>query len=444
MFYPTTEWTTISIDISNMSREQITGFRIYINRADKWFLDQTSGMKLLIDNMRVSAEPGPNAATPPLVDDFENGIDSWWRYSYHTYNSVPNLPGVTSAWMQPGFESNNCLQLIEGGGHSTSAYLRKTMQADWTGYKTLIFDAMAANCLTDQGFKATIRDYSGYQFGHPFAPSSTWRTHKIDISGDTRSEVTGLLYYINGTGQNNGQQLFVDNIHLSSEPAETTVTTVGAARGMRDGDEVKITGALVTGFYASSITDPFYTADKRNIFFLEDIDRPSGLPVMIGKRIMDNASAVKEVAPGDKVTVTGFITTQGGQRFIYARALSVDSQGNELPSPVCMTNGAASGASAVKGAGLDSTGMIVTIVGKATYGGPLADGRLYYYVDDGSNVPSDNAAVPGIKVYMPVNEWLTDGIYVRVTGFLINEYDSANKQVIRTLWARSYDYSPMQ
>lgn len=406
----------------------------------KPFLD--SGQKLLIDNLRVSMEATPPTPTSEIVDDFEDGIDSWWRYSYHTVDGTPYIPGATTEWTQPGNGGGAALKITQGPAGSTSGYIRKTMLADWTGYKTLAFDAMMFNSLTSQGFQARLRNQGTYQPMHPFSPTTSWETFKIDISDEDRDEVTGLLFYLNGTAQSNGQVLFLDNIRLSTEPAEEVVGSVGAAKAFRDGTEVKILGALATGCKTSILTDPYYTSDpKRNIFFLEDLDRSSGLVVIVGKKLADSATAVKEVAPGDRVTVGGFLMTSGGQRFLYAKTLEINTSENELPEPVFMTNKNAAGESVTGGAGLDNTGMLVTLAGRLTYGGMLTDGTNYYYLNDGSDVPSDVITSPGVKVYVPMGEWLNEGSYIRVTGYLVNEYDSANKTVIRTLWVRSYDYN---
>jgi len=460
-YYPTgyDQWETYALDLSPLDVEQVNWLFWYVNRCARSDFDQNTatGQIVRIDNLRISKEPAPPIVVDsPDVDDFEDGdITDWYYKSLHS-----GLEGVTTELVQGGSDSQYAVSIkFNNPPGSSSAYGRKTLHAKWDGYKTLIFDAKAADCVTSQGFVVRLRNFTGsYQPEHPFSPGPDWKTFKIDISKDSRNEVIGLLFYVNrptgyGLSQNGNQKVFIDNIRLSTEQLPTEFADVGAVKQAEDGSAVTLTGKVCAGFFANAVPDPASPTTMRSGFFIVEPDRSAGIPVMLGSSVL-----LTDVPAGSIVDVKGTLTTGVGTRFIIASEVTITGSGGTVPDPLFFTN--VNCGSPDRGfdmgvpgfSGIDTTGMLGVVAGKILAVGTDLLGRKFMYIDDGSNVEADNGAV-GLKVFDWSGTFATTaniGKFVRVTGFVVNdaEVDPGTQQPtfrpVRAFWPKKELATPIQ
>ncbi len=462
------DWTTYAVDITDLDLDQLKWLRIYMNRCGtNGGNTDTTGQILRIDNIRASKEPAP-PVDYGNVDDFEDGdINDWFYESTHEYpdGSGTSYPGVTHALTTDAASgryaikiTNNVIPGVFPG--SSSAYCRKTMHARWLDYPTLVFDAKVANSTTSAGFSVVLRNLGGYGPAHAFYPTNEWKTFRIDITGDRyatgtttkvyhdiRQEIIGLLFYVNGLGsfgtaQNGSQELYIDNIRLSTTPVKTSFTDIGELRSVEDGSTVSLSGEICTGFFENAMMDRNNWSLTRNLMFIEEADRSAAIPVVLG---YDGAPIV---TPGSKVAVTGTLVTDMGIRYIYASSVTEQETGSDIPSPIGILNKACGSGprgldAGVSGfTGQSTNGMLVTIWGKVTaVGGPDAAFRSWRYIDDGSGVEGDNGAV-GVRVYDfsgAASDPSEVGRYAQATGFVLNEPERDSSgiltgKVVRGLW----------
>ncbi|HPP74390.1 MAG TPA: hypothetical protein PLU88_04615 [Armatimonadota bacterium] len=457
-------WVTVAVDLSQIECDQVSWLRIYMNRSGR----NSTGEILRIDNLRLTNEPQDTFDMySSNIDDFEDGAIPDWFYSHCVTRGIVNEPG-----------RGNVLRIANGGMKSDNsewsntepyAYTRKLLHGKWEGYKTLTFDARVANSTTDQGYYIRLRSFdSGVPYGkmHSFHPTDQWKTFRIDISNDTylqynsttklyetkpvRTEVIALLIYPNyfdayGKSQNGNQELFIDNIRLTNDPPDNLVpvnAAIGDVKNLPDGTYVSFADKIVTQHFYQRMPDPLSSNKIRDIVFIEEPDRSSGIGVMLGLHVNGDGSYYM---PGTLVTVTGYLMSGYGQRFIYAK--SIEQLGAaDVPKPLGMNNKAVGGrASGViagpsDGAGLDNTGLRVIIAGKITANGidPMS-GLNVIYVDDGSGVQAEPGKT-GVKVYTSLFNQPTDiGKYVTALGLVVTEIDPATYRAYRTIWTE-FDY----
>jgi len=406
-------WQTISLDISGNAFEYLSFIRFYDNRCGVGDIGQI----FRIDNVRVSREPAPPVPpVSPIVDDFQGADNTSWFYADSVTGSVVADPTTGS----------NVLKIVNTGTNS-AAYLRKTFHSNWSGFKTLSFDARMANSNTNQGFGVLLRKFDSNNAAHQFMPTSEWKTYSIDISAESITEMMGLRFYVNraglsGTSQSASQELYIDNIRLSTTAVQ--YNTIADAKNQSDGTTLTLTGKITMGKFPGIAPDPYLTGNPlRDVFFIEESDRSCALPVMIGP-----AAGAANVDMRSKVNVTGIMSSGRGSRFLYATSITnVDNTGVVVPQPVVLTNrnvGATDRwlAAGVPGfSGLDTTGMYAVVYGKILAIGTDSLG-LYMYIDDGGRVVADNGAT-GLKVYdwyytVAISENI--GKYVRSVGFAMN------------------------
>ena len=419
-FYPSgyDNWETIALDLTPYDVDQVSWLRIYVNRCARNDYDVATGAGQIvrIDNLRVSKEPAPPTIVDnPNVDDFEDGnIDDWYYRSTHEYPSGSGtyMEGVSSELTTDAASGRYALKItcLTPPG-SSSAYARKTLHADWSKYKTLVFDAKVEDSSTSYGFGVRLRSFSGYAQTHEFCPTNQWQTFKIDISqdkvgtSDARNEVIGLLFYVNGPGmygvpQSGAQKLYIDNIRLTTETLQTTFSTIGEAKEVEDGRAVTLEGKICTGFFADAFPDKNDPSTLRPVFFLEEPDRSAAIPVVISKGLTSPA----DVPEGSQVNVTGIITSGFGTRYLYATSITIVGSGFDIPKPVGLPNKACGGGSRGLDAGVpdffgrETNGMYATVCGRVLAVGSDMYGNAWMYIDDGSRVQADNGAV-GLKVY---------------------------------------------
>ena len=406
-------WQTFRINIAGNAIDQLSYARFYINRCS---ISDTNQI-LRLDNICVSTEPaGPASVTNPLIDDFETGDITWWYYnSYHgTYSGVTHALTSSAATGQYALKITNYTQPPAFTG-SSYAYCRKTIQQDWSGYTTLWFDAKMANSNTNQGFQVALKQNSASLVYYAFYPATSWQTYSFDISALQRDEITQLLFYVNKTSQNRNQELYLDNIRLIDSTG-ATYSSVAAAKAGANGT-VTINGAVVTGALPATLPDASNPATMHRVFFIEDANRVSAVPV-----VWDTAN----IAEGNIVNVTGSLQVDRGNRVIYAVAANPVASGTPA-KPLGMANKNCAGLPAAK---LDTVGMLVTTVGRVLDYRTDILGRHWLYVDDGSNVvadlvpdaPNQPVQMRGVKVLdgSGMLEGLV-GSYVVATGFAMNE-----------------------
>jgi len=146
---------------------------------------------------------------------------------------------------------------------------------------------------------------------------------------------------------------------------------------------------------------------------------------------VDSTAGNNDVPSGKKVKVTGILLNYRGTRMIRANSITSQSTGNAIPKPLAILHRACGSGPYATDAGvpdfyggLDTTGMLVTVVGKvlAVYN----DGINYWaYIDDGTHVPADNGEF-GLKVYDSADLLLAStpdpvGRTLWATGFILND-----------------------
>jgi hypothetical protein len=406
---------------------------------------------LRIDNLRVSKEPALTSGTNPNVDDFENGIDTWWYAHACTPASV--VDSITGSHVLKLTNGGIAQDTQEWSNTNPWAYNRKTMHADWSGYKTLEFDARVANSNTNHGFLVKLRDFIGGYQEHLFTPGQQWKTYRIDISGDVRAEIIGLLFYPNyyngfAISQNGAQELYIDNIRLTNNPIQSTFATIADLKNVEEGTVVTVDHKICAGQFEATIPDRYNYSTMRNIFFLEEPNRSAAIPVVIGQNVTEPSTNIPE---GTMVKVTGLLTSDWGIRYIYATSITIEGSGQSIPKPIGLLNKACGSGNreldegVPEFTGLDTTGMLATVWGKViTVGGPDMFGRCWRYIDDGSAVTADNG-MTGVKVYDFSGQFVQQsevGKYARATGFIVNDMAMdpvtglPTGQVIRSLWLK--------
>jgi len=459
IFHPTAysaDWQTMSIDITGGDVEQAKWLRFYVNRCGI----NDIGQILRIENLRLSKEPAPPATTATLIDDFESGSIGDWYYVHAVTDTLKTDP----------VSGNHYLEIANGGiAHDTgqwsntnaSAYTQKMIHANWSGYKTLSFDARLLDSNTSMGFTVRMRDFNGgYQPEHTFTPSANWKTYKIDISGDTRSEVIDVMFYVNhvgmfGTSQNGAQKLQVDNIRLTNDPVPAPIDgSIGQAKVMDDGTPITLTGKISMGVFPSTVPDPFVFG-TRDLFVLEEPDRSAAVVVMKGSAVSNNPT----LDQGSVLNVTGTMASTMGIRFLYATSITNTGTSSSLPKAIALTNKNCGSAGryfdhGVTGfTGLDTTGMYVNVSGRVV-GSSAGSGIINkpcLYIDDGSGVPSDNGNV-GIKLYDTLGfrdfSSFPVGTYVTAQGIVMNDPEmngtTATGNVVRSIWLDPSVEMPIQ
>ena len=121
----------------------------------------------------------------------------------------------------------------------------------------------------------------------------------------------------------------------------------------------------------------------RGYFYIEESDRSSGIKVL-----------GTGVAEGDKISLSGTMTTVGVERAVQAQSINVIQHYQNLPKSLAMTN-VTVGNSPAGNEGLDNTGLLIT-----TWGRIIASGVQEFVITDGSPAEVHVSAVgiipPGI------------------------------------------------
>lgn len=218
----TSDFRTISFDISGIQRDQITEIVIYINRTM-----QNAGQTLTIDNLKLSNTPVPAPPSTVTLLDFDSVPGDIYRWM----NNPPSASYQTTATMATDPAPSGNVVELKLTGSSTSAYgqwaMPKTM--DWGDYTTLEFDARLSVGTNPNGFSArpyvqgnpvNLRTYQGTGLvTRRFTPgTSGYVTCQMDISGYERDQASSIMFYLNRTAANAGQAVRIDNIRLTNNP----------------------------------------------------------------------------------------------------------------------------------------------------------------------------------------------------------------------------------
>lgn len=169
------------------------------------------------------------------------------------------------------------------------------------------------------------------------------------------------------------------------EQAYVPIPSVGLARRLPDGNDVRISNAAVTAVFGPE-------------FYVEELDRSAGLKV-VGSGV--------EV--GDLVEVCGRLSTDNGERVI------ADSTVRKLGGPAHLKPLGLAGRDVdLNGTrGLSAAGLLVTVWGKVT-----AAGSDYFYIDDGSAL-QDGSGNIGLRIDASSLSSIPDTTrYAVVTGIL--------------------------
>lgn len=137
-----------------------------------------------------------------------------------------------------------------------------------------------------------------------------------------------------------------------------------------------------------SLSNKVVSAVFEHELYVQEEDRSSGIRV----RTSDLVSV------GDRVDVTGILSTSGSERFLDKASVYLKSHGSR-PRPLGMP------ARNIGGVGLDNSGLLVKVFGRAGLGG-----TGWFYVNDGS------VQSPGLRVRCDGIAPPAPGTVVRVTG----------------------------
>lgn len=216
--------------------------------------------------------------------------------------------------------------------------------------------------------------------------------HQIYLDGNKIIDVFnnekmtgGYLGCIRWTAETRYDNFIVATGGILPDSIETPeiVSSVVDAKSFEDGTLVELSGPVVTGAY-----DGF--------FYVEDIDRTSGIKVV----------GSQSVTLGQAVKVTGKLDTVNGERCINATDVQIISADNEIKS--LMLNGR----SFAGQLGLSNIGLLTTIYGRVT---EVTADEAYCYIDDGSGVSFEPGTV-GIKVMLTATKKPAYGQYISCTG----------------------------
>ncbi len=131
--------------------------------------------------------------------------------------------------------------------------------------------------------------------------------------------------------------------------------------------------------------------NTQGCFYLEEVDRSSGI------KVIGNG-----VSTGDKLMVTGRMTTIGAERAVRADSITILRQSQLLPKPIGMLN-RDMGDWQVQNRGPDNTGMLIRVWGWVT-----EKSNGWFKIDDGSS--------DGVRVSTAIVNAPETGDLVVVTG----------------------------
>jgi len=196
----------------------------------------------------------------------------------------------------------------------------------------------------------------------------------------------------------------------STDTATVSVlkTSIASAKGNIDGTAITLTGKVV------SATSTQFTGSM----WVQEADRASGIRV--------NSASLPTTSLGDVVTITGTISTSGGERIITSPVVTWTGS-STAPKPLSIPNrSVGGGAASPADTGVANAGLLVTIWGDVTF-----VGSDYFYADDGFHL-ADGSGHLGIKVHTRTLTRPSFGQSAVVTGMCSAEVSGpVTRRVIR-------------
>lgn len=382
-------------------------------------LENPGGLQPSIDNVRLlSSVPLPPANSISVANySFELGSDGHtgtagytipgWEFGFngglagkYDISSWPGLNPATDGkcafFYNGSFEITQLTPGVIKAGNIYTLQVDVAKRSDLTHTFPAIGLALYAKAPSD----TQLTYLGGDLCAASLVPPGGWYTARtVYVASNPAVYGKNLYIKIENPG---GQQPWIDNVRLTYDPIPAPIS-MGNARNSANGALVNTSG-IVTAWY-------------EDYFYIESPDRSCGI------RIEDLTSQYLEI--GDVVNVVGLIgTLSTGERYIYSRSMS-SSAGNDLITPVGVTN------KSLGGDGLSSVGLLVRTSGK------VIESNIDYVdnwiaIDDGSG--------DIVRVSLPLFTYLLvePGQYVTVTG-INSPYIAGDQSVQRRILTTWYE-----
>jgi hypothetical protein len=209
---------------------------------------------------------------------------------------------------------------------------------------------------------------------------------------------------------------------ISINVTGNTLQSVAAAKNLEDGQQARLDGRVVT------LGVPGY----EDGFYIEEINRFAGIRIE-GESIP---------AEGDKVSISGIMSTIAGERAVVGADVVVTSSSNPLPMPLGLSNVFLGGGHGPHipgisgGVGLSNLGLLVRAWGYIT---KIGDGCMY--INDGSDIKDgtfiDAEECVGVRVICDTTGYAV-GEFVEITGICAS-FDTPAGLVARQILTRRVD-----
>ncbi len=206
-------------------------------------------------------------------------------------------------------------------------------------------------------------------------------------------------------------EVIIQSFELEFANPIATIATLPELAGKADGTPVELTSPVCATVSSAAFGDGSY--------YVENLTRTCGLEVVGGS-----------VTPGDRVTLSGILTTAAnGEKVLVDAAVLSQTSGTPL-RPLAMTNKALGGGPSayqpgISGAsGTNNIALLVTV-----YGTVSSTEANSFIIEDGSAV--------GVTVNLPVGAAVPDtGAFVSVTG--ISSCEKVGADTVRMLKCTSF------
>lgn len=248
----------------------------------------------------------------------------------------------------------------------------------------------------------------------PPTPSQPWFVTACDVTPPDAGQFNSISVSKGGNTWPalNMPVLIPDNACVTVTIPDSTPNTIGSAGQNPDGLPLYIWGGVVSGKFSDR-------------FYLQDPLRSAGIGVL----------STANVNPGDIVSVSGTLETDGCERRIGNATVAINSSPSPPPVPLYMAGRVVGGAPAIftpgfsDSADLNNLGLLISVAGRVTATGPD-----WFYASDGS-AHADGSGFPGIRVSAPGMPIPPAGSFVKVTG--ISECLDAGFGSARVVYCRT-------
>lgn len=325
------------------------------------------------------------------------------------------------------------LKPVDSASEAAALFSGLTGSPGWDGARQWAFNDYLAVAYTDGTASEVGKWYNSIGSQSIADPDDAGLIVGYSDSSKTRvqSIYTGANWCYQASGSFSATKL-VENILgfagiTFTEPIINT--TIGDIKSRNDNAGIVLTGKVVTRVVPYNTYQP-YLQDSRydDACYIEENDRSSGIKLMLSGFTLQD---------GDIVNIAGAITTDSvmstaGNNVGFERMISVleitSASGGTISKPLFVDNKNVGGGTQVGttgGVGLNTVGLLVTIVGSLTQADTIdMAGNNYFLIDDGSGFQGPAETVKGIKV-LGVAPTSTLGTMVRLTGVIGAEYAGA-------------------